>query len=259
MNEEKRPPKDKKLLSSLNHALIVMDLLCVRSNLGVSEISRITGFDKASVYKMLYTMQHRGYVIKTDNARYMPSGKLSSSNKTQARQNVVDVAAPHMRKLRDECGQTVLLGVLNTNGRIIFLHKEEGADEDSIRVRTAYEMDAYTSAGGKILLANLDAPMQRSILDMIDIYPHTPHTVESRESLQAQLNELRNKASIDGHDENYYGHADIAVPLWDKTGRCAASLSIVCPTSVLDTRREELRACILTAGRAISLEMGWQG
>ena len=57
-------PKDKNILSSLNHALKIMDLLSVRSNLGVTEISRITGYDKSSVYKMLYTMQHRGYVVK---------------------------------------------------------------------------------------------------------------------------------------------------------------------------------------------------
>ena len=51
--------KDKNILSSLNHALKIMDLLSVRSNLGVTEISRSTGYDKASVYKMLYTMQHQ--------------------------------------------------------------------------------------------------------------------------------------------------------------------------------------------------------
>ena len=116
--------KDKNILSSLNHALKIMDLLSVHSNLGVSEISRITGYDKSSVYKMLYTMQHRGYVVKTDGARYALSSKLAANGgQALARQNVTDVAAPHIRRLRDACGETVLVGMLNINGKVIFTGK----------------------------------------------------------------------------------------------------------------------------------------
>ena len=251
-------PKDKNILSSLNHALKIMDLLSVRSNLGVTEISRITGYDKSSVYKMLYTMQHRGYVVKTDDARYALSSKLSvNGGQTLERQNVVDVAAPYMKRLRDDCGETVLLGILNVNGKLIFTSKEEGTAEDSIRIRTAYELDAYTTASGKILLANLDENMQKSILNGIRISYHTPYTVKDMESLQQQLEAVRGVAYAEQYDENYFGHSDIASPIWDETGRCISALSIACPTAVLIEKKHDFLEMLLKTSKAISKEIGW--
>ena len=208
--------KDKNILSSLNHALKIMDLLSVHSNLGVSEISRITGYDKSSVYKMLYTMQHRGYVVKTDGARYALSSKLAANGgQALARQNVTDVAAPHIRRLRDACGETVLVGMLNINGKVIFTGKEEGLSPDSIRTRTAYEIDAYTNASGKLLLANLDDRMLSYILNGIQIYPHTQTTVSDEAMLLTQLEALRDASFAEQYDENYFGHSDIAAPIRD--------------------------------------------
>lgn len=67
-----QPGKEKKpyLLSSVNNALKILDLLSVRDNIGVAEISRLLKLDKASVFKMLYTLEHRDYVIKTAGAKY---------------------------------------------------------------------------------------------------------------------------------------------------------------------------------------------
>ena len=42
----------------------------MRDNIGVAEISRLLKLDKASVFKMLYTLEHRDYVIKTADAKY---------------------------------------------------------------------------------------------------------------------------------------------------------------------------------------------
>ena len=249
--------KDKNILSSLNHALKVLDLLSVRSNLGVTEISRITGYDKASVYKMLYTMQHRGYVVKTDGARYAISSKLSANGGQNARQNVVDVAAPYLGRLRDACGETVLLGVLNINGKVIFTSKEEGLSPESIRTRTAYEIDAYTNAAGKLLLANLDPAMQKSILSGLQLYAHTPATVPDEEALLAELAALRDAPYAEQYDENYFGHSDIAAPIRDESGRCIATISIACPTEVLQQKREEFLPYLTTSAGAISVEMGW--
>ena len=250
--------KDRNILSSLNHALKIMDLLSVRSNLGVTEISRITGYDKASVYKMLYTMQHRGYVVKTEDARYSLSSKLAANGgQDQSRQNVVDVAAPFLRRLRDLTGETVLLGVLNINGKVIFTCKEEGLSPDSIRTRTAYEIDAYTNAAGKLLLANLDEAMRTSILSGIVVYPHTPETIADEAELIRELEALKTASYAEQYDENYIGHADIAAPVRDETGRCIAALSIACPTEVLRNKKEVFLPLLLNAADSISRKMGW--
>jgi DNA-binding IclR family transcriptional regulator len=254
---KKRNPN---ILTSLNRALKVLDLLSVRHDLGVSEVSRILGYDKSSVYKMLYTLEHRGYVIKSANARYQLSKKLSIYNDQEtARQNILDVAIPHMRRLRDESGETVYMGVLNTNGRVIFMHKEDGRSPDSIITRTAYELDVYTNAAGKILMANLDPAMQSSLLHIIHLQAHTSRTVTSRQQLQQQFDSLRGAAWAEQYDENYIGHSDVASPLYQGDGRCVAALSIACSTATLKKSIHLFRPMLLRAAAEISRKMGWDG
>ena len=257
---EKKENKDKNILTSLNHALKIMDLLSVRSNLGVTEISRYTGYDKSSVYKMLYTMQHRGYVIKTDDARYALSSKLSANGSPAAsRQSVVDVAAPFIKRLRDKCGETVLLGVLNINGKVIFTYKEEGTQEDSIRTRTAYEIDSYTNAAGKLLLSGLDAPMQDTIINSLTLFPHTPNTVRDKTLLIKELEALKSADFAEQYDENYIGHSDLAAPIRDNTSRCIAAISIACPTDRAKEKRDEFLPLLLESASSISTQMGYAG
>ena len=168
-------------------------------------------------------------------------------------------AAPHIRRLRDECGETVLLGVLNINGKVIFTCKEEGLSPDSIRTRTAYEIDSYTNAAGKLLLANLDPQMLKSILSGIRFYAHTPATVSDEDSLLSQLDALRDASYSEQYDENYFGHSDIAAPVRDESGRCIATVSIACPTEVLREKREVFLPLLLNTAGAISADMGWIG
>jgi DNA-binding IclR family transcriptional regulator len=252
-NEKKRDPN---ILTSLNHALRVLDLISVRGNLGVSELARVTGYDKSSVYKMLYTLEHRGYVIKTANAHYIPSKKIVHYG-TAATGNITDAAIPYMRSLRDECGETVYLGVLNTSGRVITVHKEEGKSPDCIVTRVGYELDVYTIAAGKILLANLDMAMRTSILRTIRFKVYTPQTITSMERLKEELQLLRGAPVAEQYDENYPGHADLASPLFGDDGHCLAVLSIVCHTGTLKQRAAEFRPLLIKAANSISQSMGY--
>ena len=254
----KEKPKNKYIMSSLNNALKVLDLLTVRDNIGVAEISRLTGIDKASVYKILYTLKYRDYVSKTENAKYMVGKKLSVYVElAHNRQNIVEVAATHMRSLRNDCGESVYLGVLNTNGRVIFIHAEDGLKPDSIIARIGYEIDAYTNAGGKILLANLEALMQRAIINSLELRGRAANTITSHEELNPILDKLRDAEWAEAYDENFTGHSDLAVPLFDQSRRCIAALSIVCPTHTLRARKKEFLPWLQNTAHNISKEMGY--
>ena len=250
--------KDKNILTSVNHTLKVLDLLCVRTNLGVSEISRITGYDKASVYKMLYTLQHRGYVIKDENAKYNISEKLATGSKPAERHNVSDIAVPYLQRLRDLTKETIFLGVLNTNGKVVLLNIENGLCNDSLKSRLAYELDAYSTALGKLLLANLDEAFLDNVLNIIQLYPLTENTITDKEELKKQLLSYKNNQYVIQHDENYMGHSDIASAIYDENNRIVAGLSIGCTTEKLKTNKDEFIKHLLETSQTISSMMGYQ-
>lgn len=257
---EKPSVKRQYLLSSVNNALKILDLLSVRDSLGVAEISRLLKLDKTSVFKMLYTLEHRDYVIKTADAKYRLGIKFTNYGSLVAeRQTIADVAAPYLSRLQAATGETVCLSTLNTNGRVIATHLIEGDDPEHIPARIGYEMDAYSNANGKLLLANLPSETQASLLKRITLVPHTPFTVTDRAVFQHQLDLLRGQPIATECDEDILGHCDIAAPIYDHLGNCCSAVSIVCANSHMEARRIAYRSLLLQTAENISRKMGFYG
>ena len=257
-----QPGKEKKpyLLSSVNNALKILDLLSVRDNIGVAEISRLLKLDKASVFKMLYTLEHRDYVIKTADAKYRLGIKFTNyGNLVAERQTVADVAAPYLARLQAATGETVCLSTLNTNGRVIVTHLIEGSEPGHIAARVGYEMDAHSNANGKLLLANLSSEMQASILKKLALVPHTPYTITDRAAFQSQLDVLRDQLIVEQQQEDILGHSDMAAPVFDHLGACCCAVSIVCSTARMDEFQGTYRRLLLRTAEDISKKMGYYG
>lgn len=250
--------KNPYLLSSVNNALKILDILSVRDNIGLAELSRLAKLDKTSVFKILYTLEHRDYVLKTSDARYRLGVKFTNyGNIVSDRHSLADVASPFMCKLRDLCHETICLGVLNTNGRVIVTHLEESDTPNHIAARIGYEMDSYNNANGKLLLAYLDETMRNSIIQQIQIIPRTPSTVTSKQSLIDEIAKLKGRPWVDQYEENYIGHSDIAAPIFDANARCIAAISIVCASETLKTNLDSYSEALIATAKDISRKMGY--
>lgn len=257
---ERPSVKRQYLLNSVNNTLKILDLLSVRDSLGVAEISRLLKLDKTSVFKMLYTLEHRDYVIKTADAKYRLGIKFTNYGSLVAeRQTIADVAAPYLSRLQAATGETVCLSTLNTNGRVIVTHLIEGDDPEHIAARIGYEMDAYSNANGKLLLANLPSETQATIFKKITLIPHTPFTVTDRAAFQQQLDLLRGQSIVTERDEDILGHCDIASPVYDHMGNCCSAVSIVCTNSHMEARHNTYQSLLLQTAENISRKMGFYG
>ena len=258
------PKKDRYILSSLNNALNVLDTLSVRDDLSLAEICRIVQLDKTSVFKMLYTMERRGYVYKNGDAKYRLGGKFADyGHVLSERRGVTETAEPFLRELRDRFGETVYLGILNTSARIIMTHMEAGTAPRAISTRVGYEMDAYNNPMGKVLLAYLSDSMLQSILEQLRFRVYTPKTITSVEVLNEVLNEVLSEVRTQGYavdsDERHVGNGGVGAPVFDESGSCVASIGIVCRTEMLEERKQELINGCLSTAREISRQLGYMG
>jgi DNA-binding IclR family transcriptional regulator len=86
-----------------------------KSEWGVTEIARELGMQKSTVYRLLATMQELGFVRKSNDGSVYRLG-LSLFELGNVVANSFDfrgTAVVYMRKLADQCGESVNLGVLN--------------------------------------------------------------------------------------------------------------------------------------------------
>ncbi|MEK7377609.1 MAG: helix-turn-helix domain-containing protein, partial [Candidatus Binatota bacterium] len=90
---------NKNFLSSLDHALVILETMS-RGPLpvGLSEISRQTGFPKTTVHRILLTLVRRGFLRKeSDTGRYQLTLKFFEVGSTAVSQlGIKDVAKPYL-------------------------------------------------------------------------------------------------------------------------------------------------------------------
>ena len=246
------------VMSSLDNALKVMDILSVKDNLSLAELTRISKLDKTSVFKILYTLERRDYVFKTADARYRLGIKFSNYQALASeRQSLAEIAMPYMRQLRDQCHETVYLGLLNTNGRVIVMHMEEGNSPTSIATRIGYELDAHCTAMGKVLLSWLDSAVQHNIVDHFRFKKYTDNTICAPDTLYALLDSIKAQGWGEDRGERYPGYSSLAVPVFDADVHCVASLSIVCREDRMMQRRDCFLDMLLAAARDLSYKLGY--
>lgn len=258
--ENDRFRNEKYLLSSVNNALKILEVLMVRDNISLKELTDITGLDKTSIFKMLYTLQYRGFIEKKDHAKYKLGRKLSSYAGTAAtRQSLIDAAQPYIFRLWANTQQTVTLSVLSANGKVIIMGIKIEKGQNSIHGRIGAEMESYTSATGKVLLANLDPDIQEKMLRTLRLTPYTPKTITDPEALRRQLIRLRGEAVVDAFDENRLGHSDVAAPIYDYDGSCIAALALVFHTEMRQDHLPFYRQQVQNAAVQLSIRMGYRG
>lgn len=248
------------LLSSVNNALKILDLLSVRDNIGATEISKLLHLDKTTVFKLLFTLEQRDYVLKTEFAKYCLGYKFKNyGDIVSERQNLVDVAKPFMHALYDLLHETVCLAELNANGKTIVTALMEGTTPNHIKSRIGYEMGSYDNANGKLLLANLSEHMQQEILNRIHLTSRTPYTITIQDQLVEELKLLRGKLWVEQYEEYRLNHADIACPIFDMEGNVIAALSIACTPEYLRENHQTIAEALLHSSTRISRKLGFYG
>src|SRR5689334_9237507 len=99
----------------LQKALDLLEAVTTRPESGLRELSVATGASKASSFRVLSTLERRGYVVKDPETRkYAPGPRLISlSIGVVHRMDVVALARPLLEALQREFGETVNLAMLD--------------------------------------------------------------------------------------------------------------------------------------------------
>jgi DNA-binding IclR family transcriptional regulator len=243
----------------VNNSLKILDILSVREGMGLAEISRIAKLGKSSVFKILYTLENRDYVRKTQDGKYHLGIKFTTyGGITNERQSITEIAQPFMRELAALFHETVYMGVLNVNGRVIIVHKEEGDSPQKVTTRIGFEMDVHTNAMGKVLLAELDPPVLDRLVEKMTFKAYSPTTISTAKQLYAELQQVEQQGFAKDIDERYPGRSGAAAPIFDSSGHCIAALSIVCASQILEQEGENFTRGLLRAAETISRKLGYR-
>lgn len=227
---------------------------------GVTALAQALGTTKSRIHRHLQTLVGRGYLAQqTETERYQVGPRLVGlARMVGDNLDLVDIATPVLRDLRDALGHYSVLSLVEEDG-IRVQTAINGRSLVEIGVRRGSLLPFHASAQGKVALAYGDEILRRRILrSRLDML--TPHTIVSPAALEQELELIRRQGWAGGPNESLLGLNALAAPVFDATGTLVATVGIVDSIQFLpdppsdDQVRETTRAAA-----AVSALLGHRG
>ncbi|WKZ56774.1 MAG: IclR family transcriptional regulator [Bdellovibrionota bacterium] len=181
--------KSNYMIQSVSHSIDVLEELArANGEVGVTELSKRLKLHKNNVFRLLATLELRGYVEQnsaTEDYRLgVKSLQLGQAYLSQS--NLVARSESVLRALSEKSGETVSLAVLQ-NAQVQFPVSIEPKRPVRVAPRVGVAFVAKMSAVGRLLTAQLPDPVLAELLSQ-----NTPQDA----AIRSQLNELRNSGQI---------------------------------------------------------------
>lgn len=245
--------EDRKLtVRAVERALDILGCFTKASDLGLTEIAAEIGLHKSTVHRLLTTLEERGFVVRdpaTEKYRLGLKVWELSTHMSHSDDPAV-LLLPLMERLRDRLGETVSLYLRDGNER---LRIQAVQSNQAIRrvAPVGARLPLYVGASSKVLVAYSGEEVLQAVLDS----PDWPPAVD-RAAYVAQLEEIRELGYATSYEEREPGASAVSAPIFDRTGKLAAALSVSGPVSRLTLQRlEEYGPILVEAAREMGMMM----
>lgn len=249
-------------IEPLNSAENVLNILFVWSKsqlreIGLTEISRITGINKSTAYKILISLQnHKLVSLNPITKKYsIDYGVMELSSLFLKQLDLRTVAHPWIERLANESGRTITLA-LRKNEHLVFIDRVDGCEN----VRFYCDIGKVTSYNGgaaaKAVFANLTAEEQQAIIAQ-PVQTYTNQT-KAWDQLLLDVPAIKQNGYSISDEEVDAGVFAIGAPIFDSRGKVIAGIAMA--TLKINLCSQEIENMIsqtVKTAQTISFKLGY--
>jgi IclR family pca regulon transcriptional regulator len=212
---------------SVVKAFRILELLePTRPALGMGEIARRAGMNRATAYRFCSTLVELGYLERDAEGAYRLGMKaVVLANAAAASREISEIATPPLQRLQAETGETVNLAVRD-GGDIVYLVRLRSQQILGIQLSVGSRIPLYASSLGKAIAAFLPAEELEELLDSLQFERHTTSTITEVSRFRKDLGAVRKLGYALNLEELVPGLRGIAVPLLDRSDYPVAAINI---------------------------------
>ncbi len=224
-----------------------------RGPMGVSEMADIVELPKSTVHVHLATLVNAGYVVKDGQEYRVGLRFLEIGGRERQRLRVYQTAKPEIDKLSRTAGEVANLGIEENGKRVLLYTSEEpGAIFDN--APSGEHTFMHWTSLGKAMLAHFPEERVDHIIQQHGLPQATEYTITTREELQRELAETRQRGySIEDQDRRE-GVMAFATAIEDPDGNIIGAVSLSGPRSRFVENTEELVDDVRNAANIITLK-----
>lgn len=256
-----RKDKSEYIIQAVSHALDLLEQFHDDiDELGVTELSKRLKLHKNNVFRLLATLESRGYIEQnkaTEN--YRLGLKALELGQTFIKQmGLLRQAKPILEKIVGTCNETAYVAIFK-EGSVVYLDVVETDMTVRVVSRVGSRLPAYCTASGKVHLAFMSEDEINELLPERQFKGYTSTTITDRETLKKQLQVIAEQGYAIDDEEMDIGVRCIAAPIRDYTRRIVGALSVSGPSMRLGDARiaSDLIPMVTQAAEELSSRLGY--
>ncbi|TCL76273.1 IclR family transcriptional regulator [Hydrogenispora ethanolica] len=230
-----------------------------RYGLNLKEIAEAAGFDPATTYRYLQSLEEYGLIQKDDKNRYKLGLKIVElyhvfDNSNELRQ----IAYDHMVVLSKETQETVFLGVLD-GLEVSYIERVDSPLPVRPFTQIGGRNRLYSTGLGKALLAFAEPDVQAAVLGG-ELERMTETTITDPEKLAIEMRKTVERGFSIDNMENEEQIRCVGAPIHNSAGKLCGALSISGPgfRVSIDRLLTDLGPKVKATAEQISKAMGYR-
>lgn len=245
---------NKYILQSVDNALRLIDVLCEFEEVGVTELSKIMGLGKSTAFRLLTTLENRGYVRKDEEtSKYRLGMKFAYVGTIVLdRMEITKYSRPYLEELTQKFNEASHLVTMEDDGNVRFIDKVRGTSFVHMESVVGGKKPSYCTATGKVLLAHMPAERVLSYLQNQNFEQHTEKTTVDKDKLLEELKQIRDQGYSIDDEESEMGLTCYAAPIIDTSNQPIAAVSLSGPTSRMEKQKKEMIEEVVKTAKKIS-------
>lgn len=249
--------KNEKTIQSVSRAVQILQCFENNEELGVTEISRMTGLHKSTAFGLISTLEADRLLEKNeDTGRYRLGLELFRLG-TRVNANLRRIAAPYLEKLVSLYQETVNLVILDDLS-VVYLEKVDSTRSMYINTVIGGRLPLHCTAVGKSILSGLPQIERVNKVERMDLSRFTNNTIRDKEALLKYLESAGLKGYAEECEELEMGLSCVAAPLFNHLGKAFAAISVSGPSARMNEAfRKKISKTLIEVTQEISKKMGY--
>lgn len=215
----------------IENAFAIVATLFEQERMGIRELGKTLGLPKTTIFRIIKTLASLGIVLQDGDEQYRLGLALSQyGSRVNRSLDIVNIAAPFMKTLAKELGETVNLGILYED-QVLMVHSEFG-EPYTLQLILKPVSPLHCSSIGKLFLADRDAAARARYFKR-DLPRRTVNTIVTMKRFEEEMKDIVARRIAHDREEYEYGLSCVAAPVFDADERIVAALGVSGPTSRL--------------------------
>lgn len=217
--------------------------------LSAAEVAGKLGTSRSTTYRYLQSLRSTGFLEENGGGFRLGPRIFQLARIARKGLGLSEVAAPVMRRLVAETGETVLL-TRRIGNQVICLEREESTWSLRLSYERGQVLPVHAGASALVLLAWLDERELAAALGPEPLERFTETTTTDPQVLRARLREVRHHGYVVTFGERDPGVVGVAAPVFDRFERVVAGLTVVMPQHRLDPAQLDTTVQMVRNGAA---------